>query len=209
MMKLLRNAGVAAAVACLAAMLAVATAPSTYAASKSKPQPRGTIILMRGLANVFSLGLDDLNNQLHARGVTNSVVTSYADWSDIANHIVAAYHQNRRTAPIILMGHSFGADATLDIAQVLADKGVPVSLIINFDAVSETIVPANVAHVINFYESKDNGLALKPAPGFKGKLDNIDVVKVDPSIGHLNIEKNKHLHQLAIAAVLKVLNRPS
>lgn len=206
MMKLLRGVGVAAAIAGLAALLTTASAATSHAASKS---PRGTIILMRGLANVFSLGLDDLNDQLHAKGVTNSVVTSYAGWSDIANHIVAAYHTNRNTAPIILMGHSFGADATLDIAQALADKGVPVSLIVNFDAVSETVVPPNVAHVINFYESKDNGLALKPAPGFKGKLDNIDVVKIDPTIGHLNIEKSKRLHALAIAAVLKVLNRAS
>jgi thioesterase domain-containing protein len=207
MMKLLRGVGVAAVIAGVAALLTTASAATSDAAASRSP--RGTIILMRGLANVFSLGLDDLNNQLHAKGVTNSVVTSYADWSDIANHIVAAYHQNRNTAPIILMGHSFGADATLDIAQALADKGIPVSLIVNFDAVTETEVPRNVAHVINFYESKDNGLALKPAPGFKGKLDNIDVVKVDPNIGHLNIEKSKRLHALAIAAVLKVLNRAS
>jgi hypothetical protein len=35
------------------------------------------------------------------------------------------------------------------------------------------------------------------------------VVKIDPSIGHLNIEKSKRLHALAIAAVLRVLNRAS
>jgi len=206
MVKPLKGLWLAARVAGLAALLAIGLAATANAAAKS---PRGTIILMRGLANVFSLGLDDLNDQLHARGVTNSVVTSYADWSDIANHIVAAYHQNRNTTPIILMGHSFGADATLEIAGALAAKGVPVSLIVNFDAVTETEVPRNVAHVINFYESKDNGLALTPGAGFKGRLDNIDVVKVDPSIGHLNIEKSRHLHALAIAAVLRLLHPPA
>ena len=206
MVKPLKGLWLAAGVAGLVALLTIGLAATANAAAKPA---RGTIVLMRGLANVFSLGLDDLNDQLHARGVTNSVVTSYAGWSDIANHIVAAYHQNSNTAPIILMGHSFGADATLEIAGALAAKGVPVSLIVNFDAVTETEVPRNVAHVINFYESKDNGLALKPAPGFKGRLDNIDVVKVDPSIGHLNIEKSPRLHALAIAAVLRLLHRPA
>jgi thioesterase domain-containing protein len=107
------------------------------------------------------------------------------------------------------MGHSFGADATLEIADELATKNVPVALIVNFDAVTENVVPKNVAHVINFYESKDNGLALKPGEGFKGKLENIDAVKIDPDIGHLNIEKSKRLHARAIAEVLKLLNRSS
>jgi len=194
--------------AALSAILIVAS--GTAASAAAKPPPRGTIILMRGLANIFSLGLDNLNDQLHAKGVTNSVVTSYADWSDLANQIASEYRQNRgHTTPIILMGHSFGADATLEIADALADKGVPVNLIINFDAVSETVVPKNVQHVINFYESHDNGLALTPAPGFKGKLENIDVVKLDPNIGHLNIEKSQRLHALAISAVLRLLNRSS
>jgi thioesterase domain-containing protein len=208
MMTAFKGIRVATLAAGLAALLAtVGAAPVDAAVQKS---PRGTIILMRGLANVFSLGLDDLNNQLHAKGVTNSVVTSYADWTDIANHIVAAYRQDRgHTAPVILMGHSFGADATLEIAGVLADKGVPVALIVNFDAVSETEVPRNVAHVVNFYESHDNGLALKPGEGFKGKLENIDVVKLDPEIGHLNIEKSQRLHTRAIAEVLKLLRRAS
>jgi hypothetical protein len=68
-------------------------------------------------------------------------------------------------------------------------------------------VPANVRHVINFYESKGNGVKLKPGPGFHGRLDNIDVSMTDPSIGHLNIEKNDRLHARAIAAVLAILGR--
>lgn len=193
----------------LSAAVLLATSSATAPAATPKP-PRGTIILMRGLANVFSLGLDTLNDQLHAHGVSNSIVTSYSDWTDLANHIASNYRRDRaHAAPIILMGHSFGADATLEIADQLATQNVPVALIVNFDAVTETVVPKNVAHVINFYETKDNGLALKPGEGFKGKLENIDAVKLDSEIGHLNIEKSPKLHARAIAAVLKLLNRAS
>jgi len=205
MASFLQKARAAALVLSAAALLAGSSVPAPAA---SQRPPRGTIILMRGLANVFSLGLDTLNDQLHARGVSNSVVTSYSGWTDLANHIASDYRRDRaHAAPIILMGHSFGADATLEIADQLAAQNVPVALIVNFDAVSETVVPKNVAHVINFYETNNNGLALTPGEGFKGKLENIDVAKIDPEIGHLNIEKSPKLHARAIAAVLKVLHR--
>jgi hypothetical protein len=167
---------------------------------------RGSIYLMRGLANVFSLGLDDLNDQLHRRGV-NSVVLNYSSWRSVAEDIERRYARDRNALPVILMGHSFGADATLLLSAELARHKIPVALIVNFDAVTPNIVvPANVRHIINFYESHDNGLKLAPGPGFRGRLDNIDVSRSDATIGHLNIEKNEKLHARAIAAVLGVLH---
>ncbi len=91
------------------------------------------------------------------------------------------------------------------MAAELGKHNIPVALIVNFDAVTHIPVPANVAHIINFYESHDNGLSLAAVAGYRGKLDNIDVVKMDSTIGHLNIEKNERLHAKAIAAVLQVL----
>ncbi len=183
-----KRAGIVAAIVGLAGMLAlVHPAPSAAAIAK---EPRGTIYLLRGLANVFSLGLDDLNNQLHAKGVTNSVVTNYSEWQGLAADIEAKYKTDKaHTLPVILMGHSFGADSTLLMAAELGKHNIPVALIVNFDAVTHIPVPTNVTHIINFYESHDNGLSLSPVPGFRGKLDNIDVVKMDSTIGHLNIER--------------------
>jgi hypothetical protein len=200
------RSGIAAAIIGIAGFVALALPASSEAAIAKAP--RGSIYLMRGLANVFSLGLDDLNDQLHAKGVTNSVVTGYSGWGSIAADIEAQYKTDRAHAlPVILMGHSFGADTTLLLAGELGKAGIPVALIVNFDAVSDIHVPTNVAHIINFYESHDNGLPLSAAPGFHGKLENIDVVKIDPTIGHLNIEKSQILHKRAIAAVLRVLGR--
>jgi hypothetical protein len=200
------RARIAAAIVGIAGVVALALPVGSEAAIAKAP--RGNIYLMRGLANVFSLGLDDLNDQLHARGVTNSIVTGYSGWASIAADIEEQYKTDRAHAlPVILMGHSFGADATLLLAGELGRVGIPVALIVNFDAVSDIHVSANVAHMVNFYESKDNGVSLTAAPGFHGRLDNIDVVKIDPTIGHLTIEKSPMLHKRAIADVLKVLGR--
>lgn len=169
-------------------------------------QPHGSVYLMRGLANVFSLGLDTLNDELHARGV-RSVVLNHTGWLGIARQIEARYATDKNALPVVLMGHSFGADATLRLAGELAAHQIPVALIVDFDAVNGIEVPANVGHVVNFYESTGNGLALSGAPGFRGRLENIDVSKADATIGHLNIEKNSRLHALAIAEVMRVLGR--
>jgi hypothetical protein len=168
--------------------------------------PRGSIYLMRGLANVFSLGLDTLNDKLHARGV-DSHVLNYASWMSIAGQIEKRYKADKNALPVVLMGHSFGADSTLLLAAELGKAKIPVALIVNFDAVNNIKVPANVRHVVNFYESTGNGLALSGGPGFRGQLENIDVSKVDNTIGHLNIEKSPRLHTWAISEVLRVLGR--
>ncbi|MEJ0013901.1 MAG: hypothetical protein WDM94_15095 [Bauldia sp.] len=170
----------------------------------SAKTPKGSIYLMRGLANIFSLGLDDLNTKLQARGV-NSVVLNYSSWPEIAADIVARYKTDKNALPVVVMGHSFGADATLLLSAELAKHNIPVALVVEFDVVSNIPVPKNIKHLINFYESAGNGRKLEAPPGFKGRLDNIDLSKTDTTIGHLNIEKNAALHAKAIAATLGVL----
>jgi hypothetical protein len=187
----------------LVAALALAYPLMSDASAKT---PRGSIYLMRGLANIFSLGLDDLNAKLQAKGV-NSVVLNYSSWPQIANDIIARYKVDKNALPVVVMGHSFGADATLLLSAELAKHNIPVALVVEFDVVSNIPVPGNIRHLINFYESAGNGRKLEAPPGFKGRLDNIDLSATDASIGHLNIEKNSKLHAKAIAATLAVLGR--
>jgi hypothetical protein len=190
----------------LAALLLSFALFQPLAADAAAKAPRGSIYLMRGLANIFSLGLDDLNEKLHARGV-NSFVLNYASWPQIASDIIARYKTDKNALPVVVMVHSFGADATLQLSAELAKHNIPVALVIEFDVVSNIPVPNNIRHLINFYESAGNGRKLVAPPGFKGRLDNIDLSKTDSTIGHLNIEKNASLHARAIAATLAVLGR--
>ena len=191
-----------AAIIAFAGLVAVAL-PAANAANA--PQ-RGSVYLMRGFANVFSLGMDALNDKLKARGV-HSTVLGDADWLTISRAIEARYAKDKSALPVIVMGHSLGANATELIAAELATHNIPVALIVNFDATSPPLVPANVNHVINFYAPDGFGKILKPAPGFRGRLENVNVQKLLPGIDHLNIEKTNKLHQMAIAAVLRTLGR--
>ena len=65
------------------------------------------VYLMRGLLNVFSLGMDQIANRLEQQGIHASV-HNHMLWSSVANDAAAAYRSGR-VKTIILVGHSSGA----------------------------------------------------------------------------------------------------
>jgi pimeloyl-ACP methyl ester carboxylesterase len=187
-----------------AAMLA----PSgpTVAATGETPS-RGSVVLLRGLGNVFSLGLDDIGSKLRKQGVQVKV-ENHSAWTALANDIETRYAADKKSAlPVIIMGHSWGANAALLMANELGKDHIPVDLVVTFDATSDIRVPANVRHAVNFYYPPGVGKELKPAGGFRGKLENIDVSKLKLGIDHLIIEKNEQLQAQVIPEVVKLVGR--
>ncbi len=75
--------------------------------------------------------MDTLAEQLKRRGVDASV-DNYAEWQTLADRAAADYKAGKE-APIILIGHSLGADAVMEMAAYLGRKGVPVALAVPFD----------------------------------------------------------------------------
>jgi pimeloyl-ACP methyl ester carboxylesterase len=60
---------------------------------------------------------------------------------------------------VILFGHSWGASAVVYLARELERDSIPVALTIQVDSVQklgqdDSVIPANVAEAINFYQSK-------------------------------------------------------
>jgi hypothetical protein len=102
----------------------------------------GHVYLLRGLLNVFSLGMDELAARINNAGVA-ATVDGYTGWPYLADSIVQRYRAGNRE-PIILMGHSNGADTTILVARRLNESNVPVALIVNFDPISPAAVPPNV-----------------------------------------------------------------
>jgi hypothetical protein len=164
----------------------------------SSPGPRSSaaqVYLLRGLLNVFSLGMDSLAAELHSAGIS-ATVANHASWRGIADEIAANYRAGRR-GPIVLVGHSLGADAVMEMGEYLGQKGVPVSLIVPFDGRSPHAASANVARVLNFYQNAD--VKITRGPGFHGELNNY--YAADPNITHLNIDKNPGFHAMVINKV--------
>jgi Thioesterase domain len=178
--------------------LLVAGMVLTLWSSPSMAAPSGHVYLLRGLMNIFSLGMDTLATELNRRGVSTTV-DNHADWQLLADQAATNYRAGRE-GPIILIGHSLGANAVMEMANYLGTKGIPVALVVPFDATESFSASANVARVLNF--TKFN--YMRRGPGFHGSLVNVDL-RADPTIDHLTIDKSPRLHARVIAEVLAIV----
>lgn len=164
---------------------------------------RGHVYLVRGIGNIFSLGMDALADKLRAKGISESV-SNHLTWSRVANKIAARYKRGRRNAPIVIVGHSLGGNAAIRMAAKLDKAGVPVRLLVIFDATNAEPIPANVREAINYYKPGGRGKVLRPGQGFKGKIRN-DNLKNLPKLKHMNMDESATLHSRVIAKVLRIM----
>jgi hypothetical protein len=174
-------------------ILALGTGPSMA-------QSRAHVYLLRGLLNVFSLGMDTLAQELNQRGVY-ATVHNHTEWQSLADQAAANYKAGKE-GPIIIIGHSLGADAVMEMSAYLGQRGVPVALAVPFDGTQSFAASGNIARLVNLTQ-RDYAFMRKGA-NFKGSLVNVDV-RSDPSIDHLNIDKSPRLHARVISEVLSVV----
>jgi len=153
---------------------------------------------MRGLLNIFSLGMDQLAAQIARNGIDASVYNH-----SVAETVVLAILQKYRAGdrgPYILVGHSLGADAVMLMAQQLNAQGVPVALVVPFDGTESYAAPANVGCVVNLTQRKY--AYVQAGLGFHGKLSNVDVSS-DTTIDHVTIDKSPRLQAMALKEILQ------
>jgi hypothetical protein len=156
------------------------------------------VYLLRGVLNIFSLGLDDIAAQLRAQGIPVTVA-NFASWSSLADEAAAGY-RNGRIKTIILVGHSSGATALPDMVARLDQLGAPVKLAIGLDSVFRTRLSGRVGRYINFYIANGAGEPVATTGQFQGKLENVNVQNV-PGVGHMSIEKNQIMQRKVISEI--------
>jgi hypothetical protein len=152
-------------------------------------EPR--VILLRGWFGVFSTGMDSLGRDLRAKGI-NAEVSGHEYW----DHAVADILRDRtagKTYPLVLIGHSQGANNAVILAQSLKPHNVPVDLLITLAPFLQPPIPSNVLHAINYYQNPGWGTPLVADRGFHGKLSNNDLSS-DLLIFHITIDKNSKIH---------------
>ena len=162
------------------------------------------IVLMRGLANVFSLGLDELAEKLKGYGY-KPVVSEWKSASAAADTIASNYAQGQKS-PVILVGHSLGAGAVLDIAEILRKKNIPVAYMVTYDLTVARTVPGNVKEYVNFYQRNGFGQKASPPPGYKGTMINVDVT-ANTNLKHGNMDEATRGHEIIMGKIFTITSR--
>lgn len=162
------------------------------------------IYLLRGLANVFSRGMDEMAAKLTAEGFS-PVVINHRGWQNVADTIARNY-QGGRTAPIILIGHSLGANNAYRIARRLDGKGIPVAYLATFDPTQRFTVPNNVRYFVNFYQNNGTGRRASFAQSRHKQKVNLNLTS-SPGLNHRNIDQSRRLQDIVLARIREVTAR--
>ena len=109
-------------------LLPIGASPARAMKDSASAASAAHVYLLRGVLNIFSLGLDDIAAQLRAQGIPVTVA-NFASWSSLADEAAAGY-KSGRIKTIILVGHSSGATALPDMVAKLDQLGAPVKLAI-------------------------------------------------------------------------------
>jgi hypothetical protein len=157
------------------------------------------VYLLRGLTNVLSPGIDELADELDRRNIS-ATVSSHLFWQAVAKEAIGDC-MSGRVKTVVLVGHSLGAGAALDVAEQMQKAGLRVALIATFDPVLHAAVPANVHLLRNFYLSNGVGRAIQPGQHFHGLLRNVDL-NGRPGLGHVSMTTAPEVQKQIMSDIL-------
>src|SRR5262252_7785451 len=108
----------------LLGILCVAIALVWSSATKAETR----VYLLRGWFGVFSTGLDSLATELRSKGIKAETVGHLA-WKTTVSNIIK-WHASGNSGPLVLVGHSQGANNVIDMARMLQRENISVDLLV-------------------------------------------------------------------------------
>ena len=156
------------------------------------------VFLIRGFMNVFSPGIDQLAAELRARGV-QSEVSNHLSSSLTASEAIEGCRSGEISS-IVLIGHSLGAAAVVDVARRLQEAGMTVALMVTLDPVAASQASGNVRRLENYYLSNGIGSSIRTDAGFHGQVQNVDLAS-RPGADHVVMTTLPDIHKHIIAQV--------
>lgn len=178
-------------------------------------RPRaGNVYLLRGFIGIWSTGVDTIGREINEAGVRANVYRC-EQWRELTDTILTTYKNQKDFEPLVIIGHSWGADHALEMAQELADAKIPIDLLITLDPVTPPpTVSKNIKLCYNIYQPNGawdtipffRGVPLKTQEG-SNNLQNVNIRGertdlLEDNTDHYNIEKNKKIHQEILKQVL-------
>jgi len=172
--------------------------------SASKAETR--VYLLRGWFGVFSTGLDTLAAELRGKGIKAETMGHLA-WKTMVSDIIK-WRATGDADPLVLVGHSQGANNVIDMARLLQHENISVDLLVTLAPAMQDPVPGNVVRAINYYNSPGWGAPITADAGYRGELTNINLGG-DIGLYHMAIDKNPKVQAEIQRAILAVRQQPA
>lgn len=177
---------------------------------KKNARYKGEVHTMLGGLGLFSRGMVTLKDSVATRYDIPAYNSIWYNAGDVSRFIIKDYYQQKDHKPIILVGHSLGANDQIKVARNLNAAGIPVALLVTVDAVSQSVVPPNVKEALNVYKPgfvpMFSGLKLKAVDPTKTHIDNINASTLDGvKVNHFTIDKDPVVQELILERIRKVL----
>ena len=181
---------------------------NTQNSPKTVSQSNAQVYTMRGgLGGIFSKGMNRLQDSLKQ---DHRIYVSSTVWyksNELSHFIIDNYKKSAKHGPIILVGHSLGANEQIKVASSLERAHIPVALLMTVDAVSPKKVPSNVTHALNLYKPSFiplfSGLTLEAIDPKHTRIDNVNVDALKGvTVNHFTIDGNPKIQKIMLDEVL-------
>jgi pimeloyl-ACP methyl ester carboxylesterase len=185
--------------------------------SEAAAKPRaGHVYCMRGWLGIFSTGMDSLASEIDTEVGAPAVSVADEEWHRLKNWIVQHHKKGEINEPLVLLGHSWGADDVIRVAEYLQSNDIQVDLLVLIDPVTPPAIPTNVKRAYCVYKSHPvtdampfwRGVSAYVADPAVTPLVNIDLRTTDvgfdtSAVDHINIEKSAGVHQMVMDEIRK------
>jgi len=169
----------------------------------------GRVYLLRGLINIYSLGMDSLAGKLRAENI-DARVAPWMSYGGLARQLIRDYRSGNHE-PICLIGHSQGVDHALSVARSLQEERIPVDLIVSLDEWLSHEIPSNVDRVVTIHKRHSflHYQRMTSERGREVEWRDVDLRKnpYDETPGyvyHFYLDIDPRVHRIVIAEVLRV-----
>jgi len=180
----------------------------------------GHVYCILGWLGIWSRGMDVIAQRVDAELGVQATSLANQEWQKLASFLRTEHEAGRWSGPLVLVGHSIGADDQVRVAKRLNQGNVPVDLLILIDPTVPPVIPPNVNHCVNIFKSHPG---LDTVPAFRG----IKVSAADPTrtlveninlrttkvgfdtqvINHFNIAKIEGVQDMVLAEIAKTCPR--
>jgi pimeloyl-ACP methyl ester carboxylesterase len=180
----------------------------------------GHVYCILGWLGIWSRGMDVIAQRVDTELGVQATSLANQEWEKLAAFVKTEHEVGRWSGPLILVGHSIGADDQVRVAKRLGEGNVPVDLLILVDPTVPPPIPPNVRHCVNIFKSHPGidtvpafrGVRVRAADPARTLVENINLrtteVEFDTRvINHFNIAKIEGVQDMVLAEIAKACPR--